>query len=347
MEKKKVKRERLAAAGKLGGAKGGRARAESLPADIRSAQAKEAAEARWANTPSRLLKERTAEHAPLFLIAEIGICHDGDISVALELIRAAASAGFPAVKFQKRTIERVYTKEFLDSPRESRWGTTQRAQKRGLELTLDHYKTIDAECRSLGMAWSASAWDLESQKFLRKFDLPFNKIASPLLTHLALLRDVASEGKHCFISTGMSVIEEIDEAVNIFAQANCPFELMHCVSTYPTPEEHINLLCIPMLRERYGAPVGYSGHEESLIKICCAAVALGASSIERHITLSRTRAGSDHAASIEAYHLKQFVDTMTAIRSALGDGVKRLTPGEDQVKAKLRRFSDVQPDHPS
>ena len=203
----------------------------------------------------------------IFLIAEIGINHNGDIEIAKQLIDAASAAGFDAVKFQKRTIDKVYTKEFLDSPRESPWGTTQRDQKEGLEFSVSDYKEIDTYCKERKIQWSASAWDIDAQEFLQQFNCTFNKVASPMLGHIPLLKLIAAEGKKTFISTGMSTLEEIDGVVRIFNDAKCPFELMHCNSTYPMKIEEANLLCIPMLKERYGCDVGYSGHESSLIKV--------------------------------------------------------------------------------
>lgn len=276
------------------------------------------------------------ERKGIFLIAELGINHNGDIDIAKNLIVSAKEAGFDAVKFQKRTVDVVYTKEFLDSPRESPWGATQRAQKEGLEFSLDDYRKIDLFCRSLRIDWSASAWDVESHRFLSAFDLPFNKVASPMLGHWPLLREIASESKHTFISTGMATLDEIDEVVDLFAKAKCPFELMHCNSTYPMKEEDANLLCIETLRNRYECDVGYSGHETSLVKVCVAAAALGATSIERHVTLDRSMYGSDQAASIEARHLKDFVDAVRAVPAILGDGRKVITPTEWPVRNKLR-----------
>jgi len=273
---------------------------------------------------------------PLFLIAEIGINHNGDMAVAKLLIDAASNAGFDAVKFQKRTIEKVYTKEFLDSPRESQWGTTQRDQKEGLEFSLSEYKEIDSYCKGKQIQWSASAWDIDSQIFLQQFDCSFNKVASPMLGHIPLLKLIATEGKKTFISTGMSTLEEIDDVVKIFVEAECPFELMHCNSTYPMKEEDANLLCIPMLRERYGCNVGYSGHESSLIKVSTTAIALGATSIERHITLDRAMYGSDQAASIESSSLDSFVKAVRAIPSILGNGKKILSEEETKTREKLR-----------
>jgi N-acetylneuraminate synthase len=272
----------------------------------------------------------------LFLIAEIGINHNGDMAIAKKLIDEAADAGFDAVKFQKRTIDLVYTKEFLDSARESQWGTTQRAQKEGLEFSFDQYKEIDAYCKLRNIQWSASAWDIKAQEFIQQFNCSFNKVASAMLGHIPLLKLIASEKRKTFISTGMATLEELDQVVAIFKAAECPFELMHCNSTYPMKDEDANLLCIPMLRDRYGVSVGYSGHESSLIKVCTAAVALGATSIERHITLDRAMYGSDQAASIETNALKNFVETVRAVPSILGNGKKIMSDSELKTREKLR-----------
>ena len=272
----------------------------------------------------------------LFLIAEIGINHNGSMDIAKKLINAAALAGFDAVKFQKRTIDIVYEKEYLDSPRESPWGKTQRAQKTGLEFSLEQYMEIDNYCKSKSIQWSASAWDLKSQDFLNGFDLKFNKIASPMLGHKPLLNRVADDGIKTFISTGMATLEEIDFAVNIFTKKNCDFELMHCIRTYPMREEDANMLCIPMLRDRYNCDVGYSGHESSLIKISIAAVTLGATSIERHITLDRAMYGSDQSASIEIDALAQYVKAVRKVPLMLGSGKKIISKSEDVVRQKLR-----------
>jgi len=272
----------------------------------------------------------------IFIIAEIGINHNGDMAIAKQLIDAASDAGFDAVKFQKRTIDKVYTKEFLDAPRESPWGTTQRDQKEGLEFSASDYKVIDSYCKEKKIQWSASAWDIDAQVFLQQFDCTFNKVASPMLGHIPLLKLIASEKKRTFISTGMSTLEEIDEVVKIFKDANCPFELMHCNSTYPMKDEDANLRCIPMFKERYGCEVGYSGHESSLIKVCTSAVALGATSLERHITLDRAMYGSDQAASIESISLNSFVNAVRAIPKILGDGKKILSEAEVKTRDKLR-----------
>ncbi len=272
----------------------------------------------------------------LYLVAEIGINHNGDLELAKRMVSAAAGAGFNAVKFQKRTINAVYTQEFLDSPRESPWGTTQRDQKMGLEFGCEQYQEIDRHCRVREISWSASAWDLDAQYFIRDFDVSFNKVASAMLGHWPLLREIASERKKTFISTGMATLDEIDEVVNLFRAANCPFVLFHCNSTYPMREEDANLSCIPMLKARYGCDVGYSGHESSLIKVCVTAVTLGATSLERHITLDRAMYGSDQAASIETHALKGFVETVRRIPSIMGDGKRTISPAELEVREKLR-----------
>lgn len=272
----------------------------------------------------------------LFLIAEIGINHNGDIAIAKQLIDAAADAGFDAVKFQKRTLDIVYSKELLDSPRESPWGTTQREQKQGLEFSKDQYFEIDSYCKEKKIQWTASAWDLDSQDFIASFNVSFNKVASPMLGHKPLLKKIAAERKMTYISTGMSTLEEIEEVVKIFRDENCHFELMHCNSTYPMKEEDANLACIPMLKDKFNCKVGYSGHESSLIKVCVAAVALGATSIERHITLDRTMYGSDQAASIETTALAQFVRSVRIIPKVVGTGKKILNESELAARNKLR-----------
>jgi len=272
----------------------------------------------------------------IFIIAEIGINHNGDIDICKQLIDIASDAGCDAVKFQKRDINKVYTQEFLDSYRESPWGTTQREQKKGLEFTEDDYQKISSYCKSKKIDWFASAWDINSQKFLQKFDCKFNKIASAMLIDTELLELVASEKKHTFISTGMSTYEDINKAVNIFRKHNCSFELLHTVSTYPMKDEHANLKMINVLRERYGCNVGYSGHEVGLA-VSYAAAALGISSLERHITLNRAMYGSDQAASIEPNGLKQLVGAVRKIELAMGDGIKKTSEDEKKVALNLRQ----------
>ena len=272
----------------------------------------------------------------IFLIAEIGINHNGDINIAKKLIDLSSEAGFDAVKFQKRTVNKVYSEEYLKLYRESPWGNTQRVQKEGLEFGKSEYQEIDKYCKTKKIIWFASSWDTDSQIFLRKFDLKLNKIASPMLGNLPLIKMVADERKKTFISTGMSSLEEIDKVVNIFLQKNCPFELMHCNSTYPLPDEEANISCMLTLKKRYNCEVGYSGHESSLVVVSTIATSLGASSIERHITLDRTMYGSDQAASIQANSLKNFVSTIRKIHKILGNGEKKISDQEMIARKKLR-----------
>ena len=272
----------------------------------------------------------------IFIIAEIGINHNGDIKIAKKLIDYSSEAGFDAVKFQKRNVEKVYSKDYLDSFRESPWGKTQRDQKMGLEFSKKEYEEIDNYCKEKKIKWTASAWDLESQDFISSFNVSFNKLASPMLGHKPLVRKIALEGKKTFISTGMTTIDEIDDVVNLFKKEKCPFELMHCNSTYPMPENEANLLCIQTLKKKYGCDVGYSGHESSLLKVCLTAAALGATSIERHITLDRTMYGSDQSASIEATSLKSFAESIKAVNLIKGDGIKKITKSEEAARNKLR-----------
>lgn len=268
-------------------------------------------------------------------IAEIGINHNGDIKLCKDLISVAADAGCDLVKFQKRDIDLVYTAEFLASPRESPWGRTQRDQKEGLELTKSDYLEISEFCDDIGMKWFASAWDTNSQNFLRQFDLQYNKIASAMIVDEKLLEMVAEEGRHTFISTGMSTFQIIDRAVEIFVKRGCPFELMHTVSTYPMKDEDANLNLITTLKNRYGVDVGYSGHETG-IAISTAAAALGISSLERHITLDRAMYGSDQSASLEPAGLKQLVGAVRKVSAAMGSGEKELLDVELPVALKLR-----------
>lgn len=270
-----------------------------------------------------------------FIVAEIGINHNGDLKLAKKLIDAAVVAGCDAVKFQKRTVDKVYTKEYLDSPRVSPWGETQRAQKEGLEFGKKEYDEIDWYCREKGIAWYASTWDVDSQKFLRQYDCKYNKVASAMLTNTELLEEIAGEGKYTFIATGMSTLEEIDHAVEIFEKHNCPFELMHCNSTYPMPPQDANLKLIKVLADIYKCRVGYSGHEEGTLVSTCA-VASGATSIERHITLDRNMYGSDQKASIEPYELCRLVRDIRETEKIMGTGEKILTAAEEEVKKKLR-----------
>ena len=281
---------------------------------------------------------------PIFVIGEIGINHNGDMSICKELIDMAADAGCDAVKFQKRDIDQVYTQEFLDSPRESPWGTTQREQKAGLEFTLEQYGEINQYCKEKSIVWFASAWDTNSQQFLRQFSCQYNKIASAMIVHEDLLKMVAEEKKHTFISTGMTTHEDIQKAINVFKTAGCPFELMHTVSTYPMKDEDANLNMIKTLRDKYHCDVGYSGHEVGLA-VSYAAAALDITSLERHITLDRAMYGSDQSASVEPAGLRQLVGAVRKIEQAMGDGEKRIIDAEVPIAQKLREHLDWEASH--
>lgn len=270
------------------------------------------------------------------IIAEIGINHNGDMSICKKLIDAAVECGCDAVKFQKRNIEKVYTKELLDSPRESPWGTTQRDQKKGLEFEIQDYQEIDRYCKEKGIKWFASAWDLNSQEFLQQFNCEYNKVASAMIVYGDLLKMIAKEGKHTFISTGMTDYKDIDKAVNIFRKQNCSFELMHTVSTYPMNVKHANLKMIETLRRKYQCDVGYSGHESGLA-VSYAAAAMGITSLERHITLDRSMYGSDQSASLEPAGLRNLVGTVRKIELAIGDGIKKFLDDEKPIAKKLRQ----------
>ncbi len=274
----------------------------------------------------------------VFVTAEIGINHNGDIEIAKQLIDAAKTAGCDAVKFQKRTVEKIYSKEVLDSPRDSPWGITTRDQKLGIEFEKEEYDIINEYCKNREIEWYASAWDIDSQIFLRQYDLKHNKVASAMLTHHQLLNTIAEEKRHTFVSTGMSTMEQIRYAVEIFKKNDCPFELQHSVSTYPMNTKDANLRCIQTLKETFGCNVGYSGHESSGYLISDIAVAIGATSIERHITLDRAMYGSDQAASLEIHGLFRQVRDVRQIESILGDGVKRVLESEVPIMKKLRNF---------
>jgi len=272
----------------------------------------------------------------IYLIAEIGINHNGDLEIAKKLIDNAKEAKFDSVKFQKRTIEKVYTKEALDALRESPWGTTNREQKEALEFNLEEYEKIDEYCRHKKIDWFASAWDLESLNFLEKFNLKFHKIASAMIVDKNFLRAVAQKKKHTFISTGMSTLENIKDAVKIFREINCPFELMHCVSTYPMKPEDANLRTIPALKKEFNCNVGYSGHENG-VAVSLAASFFGISSLERHITLDRTMYGSDQAASLEFSGMKNLTSSLEKMTIAFGENrLGYVTEEEKLISKKLR-----------
>lgn len=269
-----------------------------------------------------------------YIIAEVGINHNGSIENAIKMIDISKDIGADAVKFQKRTIDLVYTKETLDTPRESPWGTTTRQQKEGLELSKDEFKQIDSHCKKLGIDWSASCWDTESQKFIRTLNCSFNKVASAMLSHKKLINLIAEEKKKTFISTGMHTLEEIDKVIDVFDKQNCPYEIMHTVSTYPMKPEDANLRMIETLKKRYNCDVGYSGHENGRA-VSVAAVSLGAKSLERHVTLDRTMYGSDQAASLEFEGFKLLINYVRIVDIALGNGEKTILEAEKKIREKL------------
>lgn len=273
---------------------------------------------------------------PSFIVAEIGINHNGDLTTAKTLIDAAVIAKCNAVKFQKRTVEVVYSPEELTRPRDNPFGPTNGDLKRGLEFGQAEYEEIDRYCRAKSILWSASCWDEESVDFLEQFSPPFYKIASASLTDDNLLRHHRQYGRPIVLSTGMSTLEQIDHAVDVLGPQD--LVLLSCTSTYPAPIEELNLRTIETLRARYGIPVGYSGHEVGLAPSVGAAV-LGACMIERHVTLDRAMWGSDQAASIEPQGLARLVKDIRAIEGALGDGVKRVWASEVPVMHKLRRVN--------
>jgi N-acetylneuraminate synthase len=271
---------------------------------------------------------------PCYVIAEIGINHNGDLDICRQLIDVAVKAGCDAVKFQKRTVDVVYTAEELAKPRDNPFGPTNGDLKRGLEFDDADYAAIDAHCKAKGIAWFASCWDEASVDFIERFDPPAYKIASASLTDDALLAHTRAKGKPIILSTGMSTIEQVDQAVGVLGAND--LVLLHTCSAYPSNYEELNLRVIPTLRERYGVPVGYSGHETGLPS-SAATVALGACVIERHVTLDRAMWGSDQAASLEPSGITRLVRDIRLIETALGDGLKRVEAREVPVMEKLRR----------
>jgi N-acetylneuraminate synthase len=271
---------------------------------------------------------------PCFIIAEIGINHNGDIDLAKRLISVALAAGCDAVKFQKRTIDVVYSAEELAKPRENPFGPTNGDLKYGLEFEQEEYEEIRAFCKSVKMLWFASPWDEASVDFLEQFDVPVHKIASASLTDDNLLRHVRATGKPVILSTGMSTYAEIDHAVEVLGKDD--LVLMHATSTYPAFYPELNLRAIPTMAERYAVPIGYSGHETGIPTSVCAAV-LGACCVERHITMDRSMWGSDHAASLEPNGISRLVRDIRLWEQSKGDGIKRVYEREFPIIKKLRR----------
>jgi N-acetylneuraminate synthase len=271
-----------------------------------------------------------------FVIAEIGINHNGDINIAKQLIKNSKDCGFDAVKFQKRTVDIVYDKKTLDTPRNSPWGETTREQKFGLEFEKPEYDEIDKFCKEIKIDWFASAWDIKSLEFLDNYDLKYHKIASAMIVDNNFLNEVAKRKKHTFISTGMSTKQDIDNAVGIFKQNKCSFELMHCVSTYPMKIKDANLLTINQLKKEYNCDVGYSGHESGVV-VSLGALMLGITSLERHVTLDRTMYGSDQASSLELSGMKSLLDSINKILISIGEpSLGKIIDDEIPIAKKLR-----------
>lgn len=270
-----------------------------------------------------------------FVTAEIGINHNGDLELAKKLIDTAVIAGCDAVKFRKRTIEESYTQEYLNEREDSPWGNTRRAKVEGLEFGKEQFDAIDAYCKEKGILWYASSYDVPSQIFLRQYDCKYNKIASAMLVNDPLLETVAEEGRYTFIATGMSTFEEIDHAVEIFRRHHCPFELMHCISTYPMVSLDANLRMIYTLRDRYRCKVGYSGHEIGTLVSTCA-VAMGATSVERHITLNKMMCGAEQKASVDPVELWKLVKNIREIEQIMGTGEKMFSEAELALRNQCR-----------
>lgn len=271
---------------------------------------------------------------PCFIIAEIGINHNGDIDLAKRLISVAVAAGCDAVKFQKRTVEVVYSAEELAKPRENPFGPTNGDLKYGLEFGREEYDEIDAFCKSVKMTWFASPWDEASVDFLEQYSVPVYKIASASLTDDGLLRHIRKTGKPVILSTGMSTYAEIDHAVGVLGKQD--LILMHTTSTYPASYDELNLRAIPAMAERYGVPIGYSGHETGIPTSVCAS-AIGACCVERHITMDRAMWGSDQAASLEPNGISRLVRDIRLWELSKGDGIKRVYEREVPIIKKLRR----------
>ena len=284
--------------------------------------------------PVQIGEKQVGPGYPCFVVAEIGINHNGDLGIAKELIDVAVRSGCDAVKFQKRTIEVVYTPEEMARTRENPFGSTNGDLKRALELDVEEYAEIDRYCHENGIMWSASCWDEVSVDLMEQFDPPFYKVASACLTDDNLLRHYRSYGRPIILSTGMSTLEQIDHAVEVLGKGD--LVLLHCKSTYPCPVEELNLRVINTLAERYGVPVGYSGHEVGLVS-SVATVVMGACMVERHITLDRSMFGSDQAASVEPQGVSRLVSYIRAVEASLGDGVKSVWPSEVPIMEKLRR----------
>ncbi len=273
----------------------------------------------------------------IFIIGEIGINHNGSLKKAKELILLAKRVGFDAVKFQKRTPEITTPKSKANLERETPWGKiTYLEYKKKIEFGKKEFDEINKFCKKINIYWFASPWDVESNNFINKYKLKFNKVASPMLTNIELLKSIAKQKRFTFISTGMSKMKDVEKAVKIFRKYNCKFELMHCVSAYPSLDKDLNLKMIQTYKKKFKVNVGYSGHEKS-VSPSLMAVCMGATSVERHITLDRTMWGTDHAASLEENGMKNLVDLIRKFEKAHGDGIKKFLPIE-KIKLKENKY---------
>jgi len=272
------------------------------------------------------------------IIVEIGTNHMGDVNVAKQIIDIAVDSGANIVKLQRKNVEKIYTKKFLDSYLESPWGTTQREMRLHREFSDKQFKEIANYCKKKKIPWFVSCWDVESQIHMRKFKTKYNKVASAMIIHKELLEEIAKEEKYTFISTGMSEMKDIENAVKIFKKHKCPFELMHCNSAYPIADDEANLKLIPILKKKFKCKVGYSGHEIGATYISVPAVMMGASSIERHITLSRAAYGHDQAASLEPQGIHRLVRDIRILERIRGNGKKKIWPTEIPNQKKLRQI---------
>jgi N-acetylneuraminate synthase len=279
----------------------------------------------------------TNKHSQVFIIAEIGTNHTGDIKIAKKIIDLAVSSGCDAVKFQKKSVEKIYTDKFLDAYLESPWGNTQREMRLHREFSITDFEEINRYCKKKKIPWFVSCWDIDSQNQMKKFNTKYNKVASAMVIHKKLLEVIAEEKKYTFISTGMSTLKQIEDAVKIFKKYKCPFELMHTHSSYPMPINEANLSLIPKLGKKFKCNVGYSGHENAATAVSVPAVLLGATSLERHVTIDRTMYGYDQAASLEPDGIKRLVRDVRVLEQIMGDGVKRVWSSENINMKKLRQ----------
>tara|TARA_B100001146_G_scaffold129737_1_gene113896 strand:- start:667 stop:1551 length:885 start_codon:yes stop_codon:yes gene_type:complete len=286
----------------------------------------------------RIYNELGYEYKMVTIIVEIGTNHMGDVNVAKQIIDIAVDSGADVVKFQRKNVEKIYTKKFLDSYLESPWGTTQREMRLHREFSDKQFKEIANYCKKKKIPWFVSCWDVESQIHMRKFKTKYNKVASAMIIHKELLEEIAKEEKYTFVSTGMSEMKDIENAVKIFKKHKCPFELMHCNSAYPIADDEANLKLIPILKKKFKCKVGYSGHEIGATNVSVPAVMMGASSIERHVTVSRANYGYDQAASLEKEGLRKLVRDIRILDKIMGNGKKKIWASEKPNIKKLRQI---------